>query len=95
MRKGRRSWGRIFDEKVEKQNKDGETQTTYNFCVYHGFGNPFRCINAAKRRGLLMMWKIQQTKGNDAYSDRLNTEAKLFCTKVETNKAKMRANVLA
>ncbi|CAH3032061.1 unnamed protein product, partial [Pocillopora meandrina] len=33
----------------EKQKKDGETQPSYYFCAYHGFGNPFSCITAVKR----------------------------------------------
>ena len=32
--------------KLERQNKDGETQPSHYFCAYHGFGNPFSCITA-------------------------------------------------
>ena len=41
--------GTIFGTNLENQNKDGETQLTYYFCAYHGFGNPFSCITAVKR----------------------------------------------
>ena len=82
-----------FGTKLEKQN----TQTIDYFCVYHGFGNPFRYINAAKR--VVNDVKNSTGKTKRCHSGRLNTEAKLFFTKVETNKAKMlepkQANVLA
>ena len=38
--------GTSFGAKLEKQNKDGETQPSYYFRVYHCFGNPFSCITA-------------------------------------------------
>ena len=41
--------GTSFGAKLEKQNKTGETQPSYYFCAYHGFGNPFSCITAVKR----------------------------------------------
>ena len=41
--------GTSFGAKLEKQNKDGETQPSYYFCAYHGFGNPFSCITTVKR----------------------------------------------
>ena len=41
--------GTSFGAKLEKQNKDGETQPSYYFCAYHCFGNPFSCITAVKR----------------------------------------------
>ena len=41
--------GTSFGAKLEKRNKDGETQPSYYFCAYHCFGNPFSCITAVKR----------------------------------------------
>ena len=41
--------GTSFGAKLEKQNKDGETQPSYYFCTYYGFGNPFSCITTVKR----------------------------------------------
>ena len=41
--------GTSFGAKLEKQNKTGETQPSYYFCAYDGFGNPFSCITAVKR----------------------------------------------
>ena len=41
--------GTSFGAKLEKQNKDGETQPSYYFCAYYGFGNPFSCITTVKR----------------------------------------------
>ena len=36
-----------------KTKIDGETQPSYFFYAYHGFGNPFSCITAVKRRSRL------------------------------------------
>ena len=41
--------GTSFGAKLEKQNKTGETQPSYYFCAYHGFGDPFSCITAVTR----------------------------------------------
>ena len=41
--------GTSFGAKLEKQNKDSETQPSYYFCAYRCFGNPFSCITAVKR----------------------------------------------
>ena len=41
--------GTSFGAKLEKQNKDGETQPSYYFCAYHCFGNPFSCIIAVQQ----------------------------------------------
>ena len=41
--------GTSFGAKLEKQNKDGETQPSYYFCAYRCLGNPVSCITAAKR----------------------------------------------
>ena len=38
--------GTSFGAKLEKQNKDGETQPSYYFRAYHCFGNPFSRITA-------------------------------------------------
>ena len=57
--------GTSFGAKLEKQNKDGETQPSYYFCAYYGFGNPFLAVSL-QLNGSLMMWKIHQAKQNDA-----------------------------
>ena len=41
--------GTSFGAKLVKQNKNGETQPSYYFCAYYGFGNPFSCITTVKR----------------------------------------------
>ena len=89
--------GTSFGAKLEKQNKDGETQPSYYFYAYHGFGNPFSCITAVKR--VANDVENSSVKAKRCHSGRLVAEAKLFVTKVETNKAKMlepkQAKVLA
>ena len=45
--------GKSFGAKLKKQNTDSETQPSYYFYAYHGFGNPFSCITAVKRRSRL------------------------------------------
>ena len=45
--------GTSFGAKLKKQNTDSETQPSYYFYAYHGFGNPFSCITAVKRRSRL------------------------------------------
>ena len=89
--------GTSFGAKLEKQNKDGETQPSYYFYAYHGFGNPFSCITAVKR--VANDVENSSVKAKRCHSGRLIAEAKLFVTKVESNKVKMlepkQANVLA
>ena len=70
-----------------KTKIDGETQPSYFFYAYHGFGNPFSCITAVKR----VANDVENSSGRAkrCHSGRLVAEAKLFVTKVETNKAKM------
>ena len=41
--------GTSLGAKLEKQNKDGAAQPSCYFCTYHGFGNSFSRITAAKR----------------------------------------------
>ena len=55
--------GTSFGAKLEKQNKDGETQPSYYYCAYYGFGNPFSCITAGKQVANDM--EIHQSKQND------------------------------
>ena len=52
--------GTSFGAKLEKQNKDGETQPSYYFRAYHCFGNLLAV--SLQFNGLPMMWKIPQAK---------------------------------
>ena len=76
-----------FWREIRKTKIDGETQPSYFFYAYHGFGNPFSCITAVKR----VANDVENSSGRAkrCHSGRLVAEAKLFVTKVETNKAKM------
>ena len=52
--------GTSFGAKLEKQNKIGETQPSYYFCAYYGFGNPFSCITTVKRvaKGPVIIYRL-------------------------------------
>ena len=62
MTKGRSSWEEFW-RKIRKTNKDGETQPSYYYCAYYGFGNPFGCIIAVKQ--VANDVEIHQSKQND------------------------------
>ena len=65
MRKRSKILRTSFGAKLEKQNKDGETQPSYYFCAsIMALATLF--VVSLQLNGLLMMWKIHQAKQNDA-----------------------------
>ena len=65
MRKRLKILRTSFGAKLEKQNKDGETQPSYYFCAsIMVLATLF--VVSLQLNGLLMMWKIHQAKQNDA-----------------------------